>query len=99
TGTVTTGRMALTGVVPAAGVDEARALRLAGAVEDAAQHPIAAAVALAARERFGQLPPVVRFATVDGLGVTGEVDGDAVVVGRPRLLAERGLTMPEDLDR
>jgi P-type Cu+ transporter len=99
TGTVTTGRMALTGVVPAAGVDEAQALRLAGAVEDAAQHPIAAAVARAARERFGQLPPVVRFATVDGLGVTGEVDGDAVVVGRPRLLAERGLTMPQDLDR
>jgi Cu+-exporting ATPase len=66
TGTVTTGRMALTGVVPAAGVDEARALRLAGAVEDAAQHPIAAAVALAARERFGQLPPVPRRSAPSG---------------------------------
>jgi Cu+-exporting ATPase len=99
TGTVTTGRMALTGVVPATGVDAAQALRLAGAVEDAAQHPIAAAVAVAARERLGQLPPVARFATVEGLGVTGEVDGRAVIVGRPRLLAERGLSMPEDLDR
>src|SRR6266545_378507 len=45
-----------------------------------------------AQQRLGDLPPVTGFATVDGLGVTGVVEGRQVVVGRPRLLAERGLT-------
>jgi Cu+-exporting ATPase len=97
TGTVTTGRMALTGVVPATGVDGAQALRLAGALEDASEHPIAAAIAAAARQRTGQLPPVADFANVEGLGVTGLVDGRAILVGRPRLLVDRGLTWPDDL--
>ncbi|HEV8167184.1 MAG TPA: heavy metal translocating P-type ATPase, partial [Actinomycetota bacterium] len=97
TGTVTTGRMALTGVVPAEGVDEALALRLAGALEDASEHPIAVAIAAGARQRLGELPPVADFANIEGLGVTGQVDGHAVLVGRPRLLTQRGLTMPDDL--
>ena len=97
TGTVTTGQMALTAVVPADGVNEAEALRLAGAVEDASGHPIASAIAAGARERLGQLPPVAGFASIDGLGVTGTVAGRSVVVGRPRLLSERGLSMPGEL--
>ncbi len=92
TGTVTTGRMALTGVI---GDDEA--LRLAGAVEDGSQHPIAAAVTGAARARFGDLPPVTDFVALDGLGVSGTVAGRSVLVGRPALLADRGLTMPPAL--
>ncbi len=92
TGTVTTGRMTLTGVAPLAGTDPDEALRVAGALEDASAHPIAVAVAAGARQRLGDLPPVTGFATVDGLGVTGVVEGRQVVVGRPRLLAERGLT-------
>jgi Cu+-exporting ATPase len=99
TGTVTTGRMALTGVIPAGGVDETRALRLAGALEDASEHPIAAAIAAGARQRLGQLPPVTQFANIEGLGVTGVVEGRTVLVGRPRLLTERGLSMPDDLEQ
>jgi Cu+-exporting ATPase len=97
TGTVTTGRMALTGILVADGVDEREALRLVGSLEDASGHPIAAAIAAGARTRLGTLPPVADFATLDGLGVTGTVDGHAVTVGRPRLLTERGLAMPAEL--
>jgi Cu+-exporting ATPase len=97
TGTVTTGRMALTGVLPGDGVDGDEALRLAGSLEDASGHPIAAAIATGARERLGQLAPVTGFAAIEGLGVTGTVRGREVVVGRPRLLSERGLTLPDTL--
>jgi Cu+-exporting ATPase len=99
TGTVTTGRMALTAVIPADGVDEAQALRVAGALEDASEHPIAVAVAAGARQRLGQLPPVTRFANIEGLGVTGVVEDRTVLVGRPRLLADRGLTVPTHLEQ
>ncbi|MEW5535878.1 heavy metal translocating P-type ATPase, partial [Streptomyces virginiae] len=56
TGTVTTGRMTLAGVVAAEGVDELELLRLAGSLEHASEHPIARAVATAAAERAGALP-------------------------------------------
>ncbi|MGZ8738650.1 MAG: heavy metal translocating P-type ATPase [Nocardioides sp.] len=88
TGTVTTGQMALVDVVVEPGEDPAEVLRLAGALEDASEHPIARAVATAARERSGPLAPVEDFANVEGLGVQGVVDGHAVVVGRPQLLAD-----------
>ncbi len=88
TGTVTTGRMALTDVVVADGEDEPTLLRLAGALEDASEHPVARAVAAGARERVGALGTVEDFANVEGLGVHGVVDGHAVVVGRPALLAD-----------
>ncbi|HEV7651268.1 MAG TPA: heavy metal translocating P-type ATPase [Actinophytocola sp.] len=82
TGTVTTGRMSLVEVVPAEGESAAALLRLAGALEDASAHPIARAIADAARERTGPLPPVTGFASLDGLGVRGEVEGHAVAAGR-----------------
>ncbi|MBC3193340.1 copper-translocating P-type ATPase [Pseudonocardia sp. C8] len=88
TGTVTTGTMTLAGVRTADGVDEATALRLAGALENASEHPIAAAVAGAAAERTGPLPGVDDFTNHEGLGVSGVVDGHAVLVGRPRLLEQ-----------
>jgi Cu+-exporting ATPase len=99
TGTVTTGRMTLLDVVPAPGEDADVVLRLAGAVESASEHPIAQAVARAAAERTGDLPPVRDFANVAGLGVQGLVDGSALVVGRPRLLADRSSPLPPGLLR
>ena len=93
TGTVTSGRMSLVDVV---GGDEV--LRLAGALEDASEHPIAQAVARAARERFGTLPATEGFANREGLGVEGVVDGHGVQVGRPSLMAEWSLAVPEHLD-
>lgn len=97
TGTVTTGEMALVDVVVAAGVDEGEALRLAGSVEDASEHPIARAIAAGARARGVALAPVESFASTQGLGVTGVVDGHAVVAGRERFLADWSLALPADL--
>ncbi|MFG1635531.1 heavy metal translocating P-type ATPase [Pseudonocardia alni] len=97
TGTVTTGTMALTGVHTADGTDEATVLRLAGALESASEHPVAAAIAGAATERVGDLPAVTDFTNHEGLGVQGVVDGHAVLVGRPRLLEQWSVPLPDDL--
>jgi Cu+-exporting ATPase len=97
TGTVTTGRMTLLDVVAADGQDADEVLRLAGALEDASEHPIAQAIATAARQRLGVLPPVEGFTNTEGLGVHGVVDGHAVLVGRARLLAEWSQQLPTDL--
>ncbi|SCD84252.1 Cu+-exporting ATPase [Streptomyces sp. IgraMP-1] len=99
TGTLTTGRMELTEVLPADGTDETELLRLAGALEHASEHPVARAVASAAEERHGPLPPVSGFASTSGLGVRGTVEGRQVAAGRPRLLAEAGMPLPEELER
>jgi Cu+-exporting ATPase len=96
TGTVTSGRMTVTTVVPADGEDGDEVLRLAGALEDASEHPVARAIAAAAREA-GSLPTVEDFANSEGLGVQGTVDGRAVVVGRPRLLADWSVPVPDQL--
>ncbi|SCG58353.1 heavy metal translocating P-type ATPase [Micromonospora humi] len=98
TGTVTTGRMALAEVLPATGEDAGELLRLAGALEAASEHPIARAIAETAAEA-GTPPAVADFANAEGLGVTGTVDGRSVVVGRLRLLRERGLDVPDAVER
>src|SRR5699024_6922464 len=89
TGTVTTGQMRLVDVVPAAGGDADSVPRLAGALQDAAEHRIAAAIAAGARERLGDLPVVESFASSQGLGVSGTVEGHAVIAGRVRWLTEQ----------
>ena len=54
-----------------------------GAVEGASQHPVAAAIAAGARHRLrAALPAVENFASTQGLGVCGIVNGHAVAVGR-----------------
>ena len=82
TGTVTEGRMELAGLTPLNGTTREEALRLAGAVEAASEHPIAQAVAQAARREVGELPAVTDFRNVPGVGVTGRVEGHDVEVGR-----------------
>ncbi|HWO83138.1 MAG TPA: copper-translocating P-type ATPase, partial [Solirubrobacterales bacterium] len=82
TGTVTSGAMSVVAVNAAPGTDEAEVLRLAGAVEDASEHPIAAAIAARAKEEFGLLPAVEKFESEAGVGVRGIVQGREVVVGR-----------------
>jgi P-type Cu+ transporter len=97
TGTVTTGQMALVDVTVAADVDEAQARRLVGALENASEHPIAQAIASAARAD-GPLPAVESFVNREGLGVEGVVDGHALVVGRPALLADWAIHLPPELE-
>jgi Cu+-exporting ATPase len=82
TGTVTEGRMELVEVRPLNGATRADVLRLAGAVEDASEHPIARAVASAARAEVGELPSVQGFRNLPGSGVRGTVEGRDVEVGR-----------------
>ncbi|MEA2407497.1 MAG: P-type Cu+ transporter [Thermoleophilaceae bacterium] len=98
TGTVTTGRMSLVDVTPADGVAREDALRLAGALEHASEHPVARAIAKAAEAAAGALPPVEGFANREGLGVEGIVEGHAVVVGRAALLADGGLRLAPELE-
>ncbi|MFY7064486.1 heavy metal translocating P-type ATPase [Nocardiopsis changdeensis] len=97
TGTVTTGRMTLTDVFTAPGQSEDEVLRLAGALENASEHPIAQAIAKAALARTGGLGQVEDFANVEGQGVQGIVDGHAVLVGRTSLLAEWSQELPAEL--
>jgi Cu+-exporting ATPase len=82
TGTVTEGKMKLTAIAPLNGATRAEVLRLAGAVEAASEHPIAQAVAAAARAELGRLPAVAEFRNQPGVGVSGIVDGHHVSVGR-----------------
>ena len=91
TGTVTAGRMTLVGVLTdtaSSAADRAEVLRLAGALEAASEHPIAQAIARAAEDELGGLPAVESFASSAGIGVSGVVEGHAVIVGREQLLAE-----------
>ena len=82
TGTVTEGRMTLVGVETLNGASRGQVLRLAGAVEDASEHPVARAVADAARAEVGTLPAVSEFRNLPGRGVVGVVDGLEVTVDR-----------------
>ncbi len=97
TGTVTTGRMSLHAVHTNEDITEIDALRLAGALEHASEHPIARAIATHAAQQVGPLPAVEGFTNLEGLGVQGVVDGHAVLVGRPKLLAQQGIPLPEAL--
>ncbi len=95
TGTLTTGRLALTEVITTPGQSEAELLRLAGALESGSEHPIAAAIT-AANPSPADLPEVTGFTSYPGLGVRGVVDGHTVLAGRRDWL-ESSWTVPEPL--
>ena len=96
TGTVTTGKMTLVDAIPAAGTDPELLLNLVGALEDASEHPIGRAIAAGATGRTGRaLSQVQGFRATQGLGVEGDVDGHAVVAGRPGWLSA---TWNQELD-
>jgi Cu+-exporting ATPase len=99
TGTVTEGTMWVADVVPASGVGHRELLRLAGAAEDASEHPIARAIVSHARAEVGELDGAESFTNRAGMGVEAVVDGHAVVVGRPATLTEWGLDLPAELER
>ena len=92
TGTVTTGELTLVGVRPGPGEDAEVVRRLAGALEAASEHPVGRAVA-----GPGPHAAVSGFRNLAGRGVRGSVEGHEVVVGRPDLLVEEGLEVPDDL--
>jgi Cu+-exporting ATPase len=101
TGTVTTGTMTLVDVRAAMNTDIDEVLRLAAALEDASEHPVATAIASGGRQRLGglgALPAVTGFRSAQGMGVHGVVDGTEVAVGRPGWLADQwALALPDEL--
>ena len=99
TGTVTTGRMRVEDVLTVPGVDPGDVLTAAAAVETGSVHPVAAAVLAAAADRGLVVPEATDLHTAPGLGAGGAVDGGWVDVGRARLFAERGVVVPDELDR
>jgi Cu+-exporting ATPase len=98
TGTVTTGAMTMTGCVIAAGVSEDAVLRQVGAVEAASEHSIAAAICTAVEARVPRIPRVAEFRALPGLGAQGVVDGAPVLVGSPRLVADAGYPIDQELE-
>ena len=103
TGTVTTGRMTLQTLRTTDGVGRDEVLARAGALEARLEHPVARAIAAAARDELTEAAftsaEVTDVAPLDGLGVVGTVDGVRVLAGRHRLFVERGVDVPADLQR
>jgi Cu+-exporting ATPase len=95
TGTVTTGAMTLVEVVCVDGVDGDDALRYAGAVEKASEHPIARAIVRAAEEKLGALPALDEFESLPGVGATGRIGGMIVTVGREEMFRQRLVILPK----
>ena len=91
TGTLTEGRPRVIAVVPMQGFEEDAVLAQAAALERASEHPLAAAIVAAARDRDLDLPAVTGFESVTGKGVMGQMDGHAVAIGNDKLLREAGV--------
>ena len=93
TGTLTEGKPSVTDVTPAGNTTESELLRLAAALEQGSQHPLAQAVLTQARERDIELPAVANFSSVSGKGVTGEIEGKTCLLGSPNYLVENGVVL------
>ncbi|PHK93032.1 Cu+-exporting ATPase [Roseomonas rosea] len=93
TGTLTEGKPKVVAVVPAPGLAEAEVLPLAASLERSSEHPLAAAIVAAARERGGEMWEPADFTSVTGKGVTGTVDGRRVALGNARLMQELGVEL------
>jgi len=91
TGTLTEGRPSVTSIAPASGFQEEGLLRIAASVERASEHPLAEAIVRAAGERNLTLSPVTEFDSPTGRGAMGKVDGDLVLLGNAKFLAEHGI--------
>jgi Cu+-exporting ATPase len=92
TGTLTEGKPKLTRIVTAAGFDETAILSLAAALERSSEHPLAAAVLSAARDRGIAIPEPQEFQSITGKGVVGRVDGRSVALGNEELMRDRGVS-------
>lgn len=102
TGTITTGRMTVTDIAAAPGIERDELLLVAGSLEDASEHPIAQAVATAAKEKAGNsgaLKKVEGFTNVEGHGVRGTIDGRHVAVGKESLLEGGNAELSPELAR
>jgi len=97
TGTITQGNMAVIGLLPATGVTRSDLLQVAGALEQASEHPVARAITAVARNEICTLPVVEDFEALQGLGARGLVDSQQITVGRLELLGIPDPEVPDDL--
>jgi len=91
TGTLTEGKPALTSIVSIDGSSEDAALRLAAALEQASEHPLAAAIVGASRARGLQIPAAANFSSKSGKGIAGQVDGVRASLGNVAMMADEGV--------
>jgi Zn2+/Cd2+-exporting ATPase len=95
TGTLTSGRLWVTGITPTGTIAPGDVLRYAATLEARSEHPVGRAIVARASQDGVGLGSVRWFASAPGMGVEGEVDGSAVVVGNEGLLASRGIAIDE----
>ncbi len=95
TGTVTTGAMQLVDVVCNEGASRSDVLAAAGALEHASEHPVAKAIASAARAEVGNLAAVGDFENLPGMGAIGSVAGSSVMVGNEVLMRRKLVLIPQ----
>ncbi len=93
TGTVTEGRPRLTTLLPQPGFDESEALQHAAALETGSEHPLAASILEAARERGIEATAVEGFRAVSGFGVEGERDGHRLILGNARFMKQQAVDL------
>ncbi len=93
TGTLTEGKPKVTSIVPAAGLSESEILPLAASLERSSEHPLAAAIVTAARDRNASIQEPTDFASVTGMGVTGRIGGRSIALGNAKLMASLGITL------
>jgi len=91
TGTLTEGKPRVTKIIPAAGFTESELLKLAASLESASEHPLAAAILKAAKEKNIALAPAQDFHSPAGKGVTGTVEGRKIALGNTAFLKELGV--------
>jgi P-type Cu+ transporter len=97
TGTLTAGTMSVAAIALGPGTGRTDLLRRAGAIEQASEHCVAAAITAVARAEAGELPQATDFAALPGLGATGFLGSLQVIVGREQLLTAAGLIIPPGL--
>ena len=95
TGTLTEGRPKVTAVVPVSNFSEVEVLCFAASLERLSEHPLAAALLAAAKERTIDLSEVTNFASITGKGVTGKLGGRDVMLGNARFLDDADIANAE----
>ena len=99
TGTLTEGKPTLVSIEPVPGQDAGDLLRLAASVEQGSEHPLAAAVTQAAREKGLAIATAQSFQSQTGKGASGQVEGKTVAIGNSAFLRELGIDADVVFDR
>lgn len=99
TGTLTAGKPSVTDIIPEPGYDNDSLLKFAASVESPSEHPLARAVVDAAKESNIELFPVTDFESITAGGVTGNIDGKVVRIGKSSFLTEHGISISNDREQ